>query len=1112
MSLEAVLGLTPVPGLSAAFTLLKFIASSVQDVKQSKKQLEVLAIAVAQLLATLDSEFRSSSLIVANCGGPLAELKILLEDIHRFVDKEQSKSFAKSLLTKDSRIASIEGFYRRIGMSVNAFQISGLLRIQSMLGKNEKAQDEDMNLLNTRLKVLEQNQVYLRETLEIKQDNMIAMMACIQRKLNGRHLSHPEQKFYSHTLQYLTSMSGQQVKLEDWMITSFDVEYGTEIGFGGFGKVYRGTWNRTDVAIKVLHTGAGITPSLVLLRKEIDFLGANTLDDKPFIVMPYIPNNAREFLKQQPTFDPVYILRDISLGLRYLHSRKICHGDIKGINILVEDSGRTLLCDFGLSRVKADVTTRTAQVGSTAMAGSRNWMAPELLAGSLPKLPSDIYAFGMTMYELYTDETPLASVAHTDFIELVFQLGVRPIRPDIDDVPRLTDPVWNLAELCWTHSAKERPTAGKIHDIIVDMISQMPQESGRNTSGKHDKVSEGFSTEPEEGLSDLERAARLNSDFLAKKQALGEDHPQTLSTMAELVHILPGLGRAKEAEELGVTATRKMKQVLGEDHPDTVRTMGNLARAYCDLGRDKEAEELQVMVIEKQIQVLREDHPDTLQTMQNLALTYSNLGRDKEAEKLGVKVMKRQKQVLGEDHPDTLLTIRNLALTYLYCGRGKEAEELGVKVMKQQMQVLGEDHPDTLLTMRNLALTYSNLGRDKEAEDLQVTVIKKQKQVLGEDHPDTLRTMRNLALTYSNLGRDKEAEDLQVTVIKKQKQVLGEDHPDTLPTIRNLANTYSDVGRDKEAEELQVMVMKKQKQVLGEDHPSTLQTIRNLANTYSNLGRDKEAEELQVMVMKKQKQVLGEDHPSTLRTMRALANTYSHLGRSKEAAELRVTVMKKQKQILGEDHPDTLLAMRYLANTYSDLGQDKAAEELQVMVMKKQIQALGENHPDTLLTMGNLANTYFKLDRYKESEELRVTVMKKQKQVLGEDHPDILQTMGNLALTYFKLDRYKEAEELGMTVMKKQKQVLGQDHPSTLRTMGNLANTYLKLGKSKKAEELAVTVTQKHKQVLGQAHPDTLWTMEVLLDIYKKQGKSAKAQSLSDTIKRIKIHQTDSSA
>lgn len=71
------------------------------------------------------------------------------------------------------------------------------------------------------------------------------------------------------------------------------------------------------------------------------------------------------------------------------------------INILVEDSGRSLLCDFGLSRVKADITGQTTQIGNNVV-GSRNWMAPELLTGSLPKIPSDIYAFGMTLYEVFS--------------------------------------------------------------------------------------------------------------------------------------------------------------------------------------------------------------------------------------------------------------------------------------------------------------------------------------------------------------------------------------------------------------------------------------------------------------------------------------------------------------------------------------------------------------------------------------------------------------------------------------------------------------------------------------------------------------------------------------
>ncbi|KAF7362950.1 Kinase-like protein [Mycena venus] len=774
MSLEAalhlVLGTNPIPGLSAAFTLLRFIVSSIQTLQASKKQLEGLAKAAGQLLATLNSEFKASRLIVANCKEQLTDLQTLLEDIHRFVDKEQARGFFKSLLRMNSRVASIELFYRRIGIIVDAFQvgttpaaatvdvgnsdrrhsqqISGLLSVQTMMSKNEKARNEDIKALNTQLKSLGQNQVQLRKTLEINQDNMIAMIACIQRRLDGEHLNDPERKFYSHTLQYLTSMSGRQLKLEDWMIPSFEVDYGPEIGAGGFGTVYRGTWNRTDVAIKVLQNVAGVTPSLVLLRQEIDiwltlrhpnvlqFLGANTLDNTPFLVMPYIRTNARQFLQERPGYDPVYILRDISRGMQYLHSRKICHGDIKGINILVEDSGRSLLCDFGLSRVKADITGRTAQITNNTV-GSRNWMAPELLAGSLPKIPSDIYAFGMTLYELYTGDIPLSGIAHTDFIELVFRLGIRPERPDLNDVPKLSDPLWTLAEQCWLQDPKARPSAGQIHDLIVDVISQLVEklpeqsvpENGTETGRNDDKIKQGpkLFSNPE--------LAKLNLNLLENRLILGENHPESLKIMAELVRTYTQCGRLKQAEELGVEVFKKHKEVLGEDHPLTLWSLSQLAIIYNHLEKFKEAEEVGVAAMKKQKLVLGEDHSNTLMTIGNLAMTYNNLNQFKEAAELGVVLVEKRKQVLGVDHPDTLRAIGNLAESYSKLGQLKQAEELSILVLKGRTQLLGDDHPHTLMTMSQLANIYNLLGKLREAKKLGVLTMKKQTKVLGEGHP-----------------------------------------------------------------------------------------------------------------------------------------------------------------------------------------------------------------------------------------------------------------------------------------------------------------------------------------------------------------------------------------
>jgi serine/threonine protein kinase len=79
------------------------------------------------------------------------------------------------------------------------------------------------------------------------------------------------------------------------------------------------------------------------------------------------------------------------------------------LNILIDDAGNAVLCDFGLSRVKADIASRTKVVDGAAIAGSRNWMAPERLIGSSLKRPCDIYAFGMVIYEVSHSSVALSS-------------------------------------------------------------------------------------------------------------------------------------------------------------------------------------------------------------------------------------------------------------------------------------------------------------------------------------------------------------------------------------------------------------------------------------------------------------------------------------------------------------------------------------------------------------------------------------------------------------------------------------------------------------------------------------------------------------------------------
>ncbi|KIM82420.1 hypothetical protein PILCRDRAFT_461876 [Piloderma croceum F 1598] len=159
------LSLVPVPYLAPAFSIFKFIWSTVDQVQASKQQLEVLAQSLAQLLKALNGEYRAGRLLQARTSTSLADLSRLLKEISAFVQREASRGFLKLLFTKDQRIAQIEAYHRRITTSIESFQISALLDIHAWQKKNVNARTADQRALNERLLHLETNQQRLMEAL-----------------------------------------------------------------------------------------------------------------------------------------------------------------------------------------------------------------------------------------------------------------------------------------------------------------------------------------------------------------------------------------------------------------------------------------------------------------------------------------------------------------------------------------------------------------------------------------------------------------------------------------------------------------------------------------------------------------------------------------------------------------------------------------------------------------------------------------------------------------------------------------------------------------------------------------------------------------------------------
>ena len=452
------------------------------------------------------------------------------------------------------------------------------------------------------------------------------------------------------------------------------------------------------------------------------------------------------------------------------------------------------------------------------------------------------------------------------------------------DSERFWNVIYKSYQLSLVQSIGSREEHGdakfSLHPLIRDWL-QLREKSRRRRSLTHEAIDlvvtsiREYTNRPPTAdlksmlLAHMDTCLSNDSRFSKAQRSLGQDI-SSCGTAAWFASFYSAQGLYREAEKLEQLNVETRKSVLGQEHPDTLTSMGSLASTYWNQGRWTEAEELGVQIVETRKRVLGREHPSTLTSMNNLASAYRNQGRWTEAEELEVQVTETRKRVLGQEHPDTLTSMANLASTYTNQGRWTEAEELEVQVTETRKRVLGQEHPDTLTSMNNLASTYMNQGRWTEAEELNVQVMETSLRVLGQEHPFTLTSMANLASTYRNQGRWTEAEELEVQVIETSLRVLGQEHPDTLTSMANLASTYWNQGRWTEAEELEVQVMETRKRVLGQEHPSTLTSMANLAYTWKSQDRDKEAIDLMKESERLQRDVLGSGHPDSIDSARTL--------------------------------------------------------------------------------------------------------------------------------------------------------------------------------------------------------------------------------------------------
>ncbi|KAJ6235604.1 serine/threonine-protein kinase -related [Anaeramoeba flamelloides] len=281
----------------------------------------------------------------------------------------------------------------------------------------------------------------------------------------------------------LKNSSGlQDPKKELFEVDPEEFIFGELIGKGGFGRVFKGTWEGKEVAIKVILKELINKDNLKAFQKEIyllstlkheniiQFLGASLLKE-PYCVVT-------DFVSGGSLFSLIHKNRNVNLtseqikniaigtanGMKYLHSYGIIHRDLKSLNVLLDEAHTHVqICDFGMARVKQNRTQNkllmTAQIGTTF------WMAPEVLAGSSYDIKCDVYSYGILLYELVTRRIPYKELNYTP-IQIAFAVVNDRLRPKFIETDDVSMELKELILKCLDHRPFKRPTFKEILKIM----------------------------------------------------------------------------------------------------------------------------------------------------------------------------------------------------------------------------------------------------------------------------------------------------------------------------------------------------------------------------------------------------------------------------------------------------------------------------------------------------------------------------------------------------------------------------------------------------------------------------------------------------------------------
>lgn len=268
---------------------------------------------------------------------------------------------------------------------------------------------------------------------------------------------------------------------------------GRVLGRGGMGVVYEALHQTLDrqVALKVRRDDGDAVARERFLREArsaasvhdphvVAVLDAGVAEGFLYLVLEFMPGGSLHDLIQRspaniPLAEALRLLRDAASGLAEVHAAGFLHRDLKPANILIALNGTAKIADFGLVKVSGAVALTGA-----GFIGTPRYLAPEVVSQRPADVRSDLYALGVTFYELLTGRTPFSGESPIEVLYAIVHVPVPPLATYRRDLP---SSVVALVKKLMDRDPQRRPASAAqlLDDIAVLALNQSAASPSRRS-------------------------------------------------------------------------------------------------------------------------------------------------------------------------------------------------------------------------------------------------------------------------------------------------------------------------------------------------------------------------------------------------------------------------------------------------------------------------------------------------------------------------------------------------------------------------------------------------------------------------------------------------------